>query len=252
MSPRPKTPSSPTFSVADGLHIRSEDLRWAHLLSWYVLSGDAARLGHHANTMLLVLSVVADLHSGRVENYPISQLARLAGMTKETAIAVLRALQAAGWAERVDGGGERRRAVWRVRHVAPLRDADGQVAGSASWGYAPQDEREMHKALAAGQPSPAVTVHLHQHVTHVHQHVADGGVGIVVAGGGGPTADPDIIGRVVRWLATASVGDRLRWHRVAVGRGAPRCPGDTRADRGDLLAGWVGWVADDLAREQSL
>jgi hypothetical protein len=230
-------------------------LGWAHLMRSYVTGGDAARLGRDATTALVVLSAHTDLATGAIDGLAVVDIAAAGGMARKAALAALAALVAAGYAERLDDGTRGRRAVWRLRHRAPLLDGEGRQVAVATWPYVPNAEACRHEQLkgalkAAGGGVPAapqdISITVHQHITVVQQSVATGGTGIINVGG--RTADdPDLVGQAVAWLVAASAPERMRWHKEAVSRGAPA--GSTIRPEPGLLAAWASWVADDVCRE---
>lgn len=231
------------------------DIRWTHFMRWYVTGGDAAKMGRDATTVLVVLSAYADLATGQVDGLGVAEIAAKGGIPRKAAMVALTNLQAEGYAERLDDRARGRRAIWRLRHRTAVISPDGEEVGVASWHYAPLQERERHRQLKAtlesGGPGtashPEIAITIHQHVTLVQQTVESGGTGTINIGIGGPTVDPDVVGRAAAMLAAASPADRIRWHREAIARGAPTNT-TIRADAA-VLAAWAGWIAGDLLTE---
>jgi hypothetical protein len=80
----------------------------------------------------------------------------------------------------------------------------------------------------------------------VQQIVEPGGIGVVNVGIGVPSANPDVIGRAIKWLAMSTAGERMRWHQRALAMGAP-ADSSLHPTR---LGEWAGWIASDLLSEE--
>jgi hypothetical protein len=217
----------------------------------YITCGDAARLVPNVTTVLWVLSANADMKTGQVSGLGVDKIAALGGLDRQVGMKALAAARDAGYVERLDEGGKGgRRAVWRLLHKASICSGS-EVVGTASWPYVPMQEAAQHKslkcALATGQagaisPPAGVTIEVHQHITLVQQVVEQGGTGIVNIS----TDNPDLIGIAVKSLAAAAPGEREKWRKLAISRGAPSCTTIMPARLGE----WAAWVAPDLLPEE--